>query len=698
MDNPQETFKNTTFRPNSFWGRKRKVAYENTLPYQLATLKSTGRYDAFKLEWKEIYRDQPDIWPAPKHLFWESDIAKWIEGCCYFFQDDLRTNVTLKAAVEELALMIRDAQQPDGYLNIHFVVVEPEKRFSNLRDLHELYNAGHLIEAALAHHDFTGTDILLKPIIKMVDLFNEIFGPEPHKRHGYPGHPEIELALLRLYRRTKDPKHYRLAKFFLDERGNPKGQYGRHYYDVEADRRAEHPYQRPASFPVARSYWYQQAHEPILKQKTIEGHSVRAMYLLTAVADLICLGQIDGLNVEQNLEEYRTALYRLWDNMVDKKMYITGGIGAIDQWEGFSIDYFLPSGTDEGGCYAETCAAIGVVMLAERLLQIELDSQFADIMELCLFNAVLTGTSHDGKKFTYVNQLASSDSHPSKREDWFTCACCPPNIARLFGYLGGYFWTIKKQENEKKDAVSVNIHLYGDVSTVCDTRYGKLELIQKSNWPWEGRIEFSVSIPDNCDLKIKLRIPHYAAGWALSPAIENPVKEAGYLLLTSEYLSKNHSFTLTLPLTPRFISPHPYTNQQTVALARGPIIYCVEDVDNPWVTDHFKSVIFDPYQKDSSIREDHKVEAETGEEYVALTAQYTAQLRRIQTIPTFTSIPLTEGNTSGRSTLCNGTHDDHGTGSVMELLRFIPYYFRANRGGRGQMRVGLRKPEREAYS
>lgn len=360
-DNPQTTFVNTKFDPDSFCGRKREVVFQNTLLYQLKVLKDTGRYDAFKLKWHPSYSDEPDVPPIPNHLFWDSDVAKWIEGACYFLQE--RQHAEIEAAVHELVDMIRSAQQPDGYLNIHFTVVEPEKRFSNLRDLHELYNAGHLVEAALAHEQLFKNDKLLAPLEKYVDLLHATLGPHPGQLHGYPGHPEIELALLRLYKRTRNPKHLALAAYFLDERGNAAGADGsRHFYDAESEKRGERFNERPHYYPQRRAYWYQQAHVPIVEQQTIEGHSVRAMYLLTAAADLV--------GIESGQEELGRAVLRLWENMVGKKMYLTGGIGAIKQWEGFGIDYFLPQGTDEGGCYAETCASIGVMMLAERMLRV----------------------------------------------------------------------------------------------------------------------------------------------------------------------------------------------------------------------------------------------------------------------------------------------------------------------------------------
>ncbi|KAK0129738.1 hypothetical protein ONS96_014918 [Cadophora gregata f. sp. sojae] len=362
MAYPQKTFSKTSFPESSFISRRRQVVYDNTLLYQLNVLKTTGRYDAFKLKWHPSYNDKPDVWPVPNHLFWDSDIAKWIEGACYFLQ--WKENSEIDAAVKELVDMIRSAQQSDGYLNIHFTVVEPTKRFTNLRDLHELYNAGHLIEAALAHNAHYQNDLLLEPILKYVELLCKTFGPGPQQKHGYPGHPEIELALLRLYEKTKVPEHLDLARYFIEERGNPTGRDGRHFYDVESEARGDRENERPVYWPANRSYWYQQAHKPIIDQETIEGHSVRAMYLLTAAADLV---RLEGASPKPMKE----ALKRLWSNMVEKKMYLTGGIGAQKQWEGFGIDYFLPSSTDEGGCYAETCAGIGVMMLAERLLQVQ---------------------------------------------------------------------------------------------------------------------------------------------------------------------------------------------------------------------------------------------------------------------------------------------------------------------------------------
>ncbi|KAK3640634.1 hypothetical protein LTR56_003697 [Elasticomyces elasticus] len=365
MAYPQTIFVNTTVAPASLLGRRREAVAVATLLYQLQVLKETGRYEAFKLTWHPSYSDPPDVPPVPNHLFWDSDIAKWIEGACYFLASGNEVP-EVREAVQELVEMIGSAQQSDGYINIHYTVVEPGRRWTNLRDMHELYNAGHLIEAALAHRSLFKNDLLLGPLRKYADLLCAVFGPGMAQIHGYPGHPEIELALLRLFEHTKEERYRSLAKYFLIERGNPTGCQGRHFYDVEAERRGADPQRRPLPWPEDRCLWYQQAHLPISLQPTIEGHSVRAMYLLTAVADLVRMEQPEPTT---STVELKVAMHRLWDNMVERKMYVTGGIGAIKQWEGFGVDYFLPQGTDDGGCYAETCAAIGVMMLAERILQ-----------------------------------------------------------------------------------------------------------------------------------------------------------------------------------------------------------------------------------------------------------------------------------------------------------------------------------------
>lgn len=545
------------------------------------------------------------------------------------------------------------------------------------------YNAGHLIEAAIAHHDYYKTNVFLDVMTKYVHLMHATFGPGPDQRKAYPGHPEIELALLRLYRTTGDTKAYELAKFFLTERGNPVGQHGRHYYDWEMERRGEEAHKRPNSYPMSRDYWYCQAHKPILEQESVEGHAVRATYLLTGVADLVCLHK-DGTQPLPDADNWVAALRRLWDNMVGKKMYLTGSIGSSAQWEGFGIDYFLPQAPDEGGCYAETCASIGAVMLAERLLYLAPDARYADVMELCLYNTVMGSMSMSGKAFTYENYLASCPGHLSQREEWFECSCCPPNVSRLFGSLGGYLWHFGSSTADSDSGVEeahVNVHLYTTAKLKFETdKRRPVVLEQKTNWPWEGNIMFTLSTPPKTHpgphhtaappLKttIRLRIPSWSHGrYTLtpSPCPSTPATlEAGYLVLSPSYVAANPSFSLMIHgFAPRFIAPHPYTNQRTLSLARGPVVYCVEDVDNEWEGNHFKDVVVD--DKAPVTEEEREWD---GQRYIALRARGWTRM-------------------VGAWDLA-GPAPGEDKGEERELV-FVPYYLRANRGGKGHMRVGL---------
>ncbi|KAF7544783.1 hypothetical protein G7Z17_g9679 [Cylindrodendrum hubeiense] len=659
MAHPQVTFRDTTFTGKSLLSTRRTTVSRSTVRAQLEQIRSTGRYDCFNLKWHSIYEDK-SMWPVPFHLFWDSDIAKWIEGACYFLADEY--DAEIDSTIREFVDMIRGAQQEDGYLNVHYTVVEPGKRWSNLRDMHELYNAGHLIEAAIAHRDYYRNDLLISPIQKYVSLIGKQFGPGPDQVHGYPGHPEIELALFRLYSATGSIEAFELAQYFLTERGNPKGQDGKHYYDWEMERRGDEPWLRPDAYPENRTYWYCQAHAPIVEQPTIEGHSVRAIYLLTAVADMIHLSQTADRPLSDS-KVWSQAVHRLWDNMVEKKMYLTGGIGAIKQWEGFGIDYFLPQGTDEGGCYAETCASIAVMMLAERLLHLDLDGHYADIMELCLFNNIMTSMSLDGKTFTYANQLASSETDKSERHEWFWCACCPPNVSRLFGSLGGYIWDY----GSEGDGAFINVHLYTGAKVTFDANGASVSLEQKSNWPWEGNILFKLSASSPLQATIRLRLPAWSNGsYILTPSSQPGTVEVkrGYIRLTPAYTTDNPSFSLQVGgFEPRYLTPHRYTNQRTLTLARGPIVYCVEDVDNSGEKNHFKDTHL---KADSHVSEHKCTDEQTGEEYVTLR-----------------SVGWNRPGTGGASSASGEV-----TGEEREL-NFIPYYFRANRGGEGHMRVGL---------
>ncbi|KAI0206953.1 hypothetical protein F4808DRAFT_14951 [Astrocystis sublimbata] len=665
MSHPQELFPQTTFTGPSLLQARRETIQQVTVKTQLKKLKETGQYECFNLKWQPVYDDK-SRWPAPPPVYWDSDVAKWIEGACYMLTEFYDAEVD--AAVRELVQMIRGAQQEDGYIDVYFTVIEPGKRWSNLRDQHELYNAGHLMEAALAHSNYYKNDLLIEVIHKYIKLIRLVFGPGEDQRHGYPGHPEIELALLRFYSVTGNKDAYDLAQYFIEERGNPNGQDDMHYYEWEREKRGDSRWKRPDSFPHSICNWYGQAHLPILQQKTIEGHAVRALYLFTGVANLLSLDEL-GVQPYAAKEKYHETLRTLWDNMVNKKMYLTGGIGSMMQWEGFGIDYFLPQGSDEGGCYNETCASIGIMMFAERLLHLELNSRYADVMELCLYNAVMTAMSLGGNAFTYVNQLASSEKDKNVRAAWFDTSCCPPNVSRLFGSIGGYLWDYGGRGHD----LFVNVHLYTTARLSFQVDESPVVLEQKSNWPWEGNVIFELTAPTSAKVTIRLRIPAWARGnFTLTPTSKSAVVEKGYLILPSSYTSENRAFSIEIHgFEPRYIAPHPYTNQRTLTLARGPLIYCVEDVDNSWEQDHFRNI---GISNGAPVSEEELVMDEMGEKYVGLRA-----------VGWVRNIDQWEASGSGVEP---GVSVKAKAAEPKELV-FIPYYLRANRGGNGYMRVGL---------
>lgn len=391
---------------DDFWAPRIEINRTRTIPHIYRKLEETGRISAFDLNFERPV-------PSPIVLiFGDSDPAKWIEAASYSLMNT--PDPVLAEKVDYVANKIIGAQQPDGYLNTHFTVVQPEMRWKNLRDWHELYCAGHLMEGAVAHYQATGDPKLLNALARYADHIDATFGREPGKKRGYPGHPEIELALVRLYHATGNCRYLELAKYFVDERGAQP-----HYYDIEARQRGDDP----ARF-WARTYEYCQAHAPIRQQEKVVGHAVRAMYLFSGVADLA--HEYDDRSL------YETCV-RLWDNLIHRRMYLTGGIGPSRHNEGFTEDYDLPDET----AYAETCATIGLMMWNHRLLQFGGESRFADVLERGLYNGFLSGVSLEGTHFLYENPLSSAGDR--LRQEWFICPCCPPNVARLLASVGNYF-------------------------------------------------------------------------------------------------------------------------------------------------------------------------------------------------------------------------------------------------------------------
>jgi DUF1680 family protein len=545
-----------------FWGPRQATNRYITLPIEYQQCKTTGRIDAWRLVWKPGQ-------PNPPHHFWDSDVAKWIEAAAYTLGSgaDLHPGAAadsqLETIVDEVIDLIAAAQQGDGYLNTHFTVVEPQNRWKNLRDMHELYCAGHLIEAAVAYCEATGKHKFLDVMCRYTDHIGSIFGPDEGQKRGYPGHPELELALVKLYRATGEGRYLQLAQFFVDERGQKP-----YYFDLEAQARGEQA--RPW---WGKDYGYFQAHLPLREQQTAEGHAVRAMYLFSGAAD------VAG---ETGDETLLAACRRLWANVAGRRMYITGGLGSSEVGERFTMDYDLPNET----AYTETCAAIGLVFWAHRMLHLDGQGAYADAMERALYNGVLSGVSLDGKRFFYANPLVvyppayafrSKGVTTPTRQEWFDCACCPPNIARLLASLGQYVYS--------QNAEEAYVHLYVQSSAELKVSGQRVTLKQETDYPWGERVHLLVESQSPLEFTLALRIP----GWCREAAVAvngaslnvSSVSTKGYARIRRLWQPGDH-VTLQLPMPVEIVETHPRVrmNVGRVALQRGPLVYCLEEVDN----------------------------------------------------------------------------------------------------------------------
>jgi len=522
---------------DQFWQERIRVNREVTIPIEYEQCQKTGRIEALTLA------------PTPdQHFFWDSDVAKWIEAAAYSLAT--HPDPAAESLLNEVIGLLARAQQPDGYINSYFTTAAPEKRWTNLRDNHELYCAGHLIEAGVAHYEATGKTTLLDVMRRYADYIGTTFGPEPGQKHGYCGHEEIELALVKLASATGDEKYLRLSQYFVDERGQQP-----HYFDEEARARGE----KPEDFHF-KNYEYNQSHVPVREQSAVVGHSVRGMYLYTAMADLA---------LRTNDEALKQACERLWNHLTSAQMYITGGIGGFASNEGYGDDFDLPNET----AYAETCAAIGLVFWASRMLHLDCDSRYADVMERALYNGVLSGVSLDGTKFFYDNPLASLGNH--HRQEWFGCACCPPNIARLLASFGSYVYS----QGESDLAVHLYVQGHADLSAS-----GKpVTISQQTEYPWDGKVTVTLTPDAPTRFRLHLRLP----GWCREPRLSvngeavTPETISGYAVLDREWQPAD-TVTLDLPMPVERIHAHPnvrYDNGR-VALQRGPVVYCLEAADN----------------------------------------------------------------------------------------------------------------------
>ena len=483
-------------------------------------------------------------------MFWDSDIGKTIETAAYSLYR--RANPGLEAKIDAIVDMYARLQQEDGYLSSWYQRIQPGLRWTNLRDCHELYCAGHLIEGAVAYFQATGKRKLMDVMCRYADHIADMFGPEPGKRQGYCGHEEIELALVKLARATGARKYLDLAKYFIDQRGQQP-----HYFDSEARARGADP--KDFHF---KTYEYNQSHKPVREQDKVVGHAVRAMYLYSGMADIATEYGDDGL---------RVALDRLWDDLHSKNLYVTGGLGPSKENEGFTSDYDLPNES----AYAETCAAVGLAFWASRMLGMGPNARYADALERALYNGSISGLSLDGSRFFYENPLESRGKH--NRWLWHRCPCCPPNVGRMVAAIGTYMYGIAD------DAVAV--HIYGESVLRFDIAGQPVRLTQSSRYPWDGAVTLTVATEAPARFTLYLRIPGWSRQAKLAVngvAVDLPsATRDGYAAIARDWTSGD-AVRLDLEMAVERVHANPHVRQDAgrIALTRGPLVYCFEGADN----------------------------------------------------------------------------------------------------------------------
>jgi DUF1680 family protein len=538
-----------------FWGPRLETNRSVTMPIEYGHLKKTGRLAAWELKWKTGDPDEP-------HIFWDSDVAKWMEAAAYSLVN--RPDPALEKKMDRVIAQMEKAQRPDGYLNTHYIAVEPRKRWTNLRDCHELYCAGHLMEAAVAHYHATGKRSFLDVMCRYADHIDKIFGPRRGQMRGYPGHQEIELALVKLSDATGEQRYLDLAEFFINERGRKP-----HYFDKEARARGEEKEKTRR-----QNHEDEQSHVPVREQKEVVGHAVRAMYMYCGMAD------VAAATGDKTLLK---ACKTLWHNVTRRRMHVTGGIGPTSANEGFTTDYDMPT----ENAYLETCSAIGLVFWANRMLQAELDGDYGDVMELALYNGVLSGVSLEGDSFFYANPLAV---HPGmnaryhvgpkfnyRRSHWFGCACCPTNVTRLLASLGSYIYSTARSE--------LCVHLYVNGQADVDVAGQAVILVQQTDYPRSERVRMKLKTAKPATFSLALRIPGWCHAAKLKvngkPIALKPITRKGYARVKRSW-SSGDKIDLLLPMPGERIVAPPAARQVCgrVALKRGPVVYCLESIDN----------------------------------------------------------------------------------------------------------------------
>lgn len=539
------TFTPVTFEKvnitGGFWEQKQKLVRDVSIRNVYKRFCETNRFNSLNFDWKEgDGTDKP-------HIFWDSDIAKWLESAAYLIQK--APDSELEKIVDDTVDLIGERQMEDGYFNIYFQMFDLEHRFTYRTD-HELYCAGHLIEAAVAYYNATGKDKFLKIMCKYVDLIERVFMIEKTSAFTTPGHEEIELALVKLYHVTGDKRHLDLSKFFIDMRGNKEGN------DKEYD--------------WAKTY-YSQSHLPCREQTTAEGHSVRAVYLYCGMIDIAR---------EYGDTELEKACVTIFDNIINKRMYITGGIGSASHGEMFTVDYDLPN----KAAYSESCAALGLALFARRMTEISCDSKYADVIERVIYNGFLSSISLDGKSFFYENplevdlylheknrKLGFGHFPPPHRFEVFGCSCCPPNITRFIASIGDMLYTHSDD--------TIMLHQYMTSETCFDMNGSGTTLTQVTDYPYNGVI--SVKYTGKDGVKLGFRIPSWCENFTMTV---NGVPAEYTICSGYAYIKANSGDEIVLSLSIETYLVEANTKVQNnngrCAVMRGPVVFCAEGTDN----------------------------------------------------------------------------------------------------------------------
>ncbi|QXR21866.1 glycoside hydrolase family 127 protein [Citrobacter freundii] len=578
-------------------------------------------------------------------VFQDSDVTKWLEAVAWSLSQ--KPDAQLEKTTDEVIELLAKAQCEDGYLNTWYTVKEPGLRWTNVAECHEMYCAGHLFEAAVAFFNATGKRRLLEIACRFADHIDTVFGPNEGQLRGYPGHPEIELALMRLYEVTQEPRYQALARFFLEERGQQP-----YYYDIEfAKRGGTWHWDNWGEAWMVKDKAYTHAHKPLAQQSEAVGHAVRSVYLMTGLAHIARM---------TNDEEKRQTCLRIWNNMVQRRMYITGGIGSQGIGEAFTSDYDLPNDT----AYGESCASIGLMMFARRMLEMEGDAHYADVMERAFYNTVLGGMALDGKHFFYVNPLETQpksiphnhiyDHIKPVRQRWFGCACCPPNIARTLVAIGHYIFT------PRPDALFINFYAGTEAQFTVDAQTLALKI--EGNYPWDEQVSIRFNQPQVVEHTLALRLPE----WCAAPTVQVNGEAAqgkmvkGYLHLHRLW-QEGDIITLNLPMPVRRVYANPQVRHAAgkVAIQRGPLVYCLEEADNGAQLHNLSLPKVSAFRKIQGVG--------------MLKGKVLLQAEGVRVLSAHEDKPLY-------------SFDNRQTALVKQTLTFIPWFSWANRG-EGEMRI-----------